>query len=284
MIAFPQIDPVIVQIGPLAIRWYGLMYLLGFTAAYFLVRKQIMESPAPATGPTGDAIQDKDEHLTEFQHLDGLMFYLVIGVVAGGRIGYVLFYNLSWFLEHPLEILATWHGGMSFHGGTIGALLAGYMYCRKFHLNFLLWADRFIVTAPVGLCLGRIGNFINGELYGRAADVPWAMVFPQGGNVPRHPSQLYEAMLEGILLFAILWPLRNRPWPPGRKTALFLMAYSVCRVIVEFFREPDAQLGFIFAGWLTMGQLLSICFMTAGILIWIITGRTSTKHLKQQAA
>ena len=269
MIAFPRIDPVIVQIGPLAIRWYGLMYLLGFTAAYILVKKQIIESTAPAS-ETGAGIHEQDR-IDQLEHLDGLMFYLVIGVVAGGRLGYVLFYNLSWFITHPLEIFATWHGGMSFHGGTLGALAAGFIYCRKHHEAFLIWADRFIVTAPAGLGLGRLGNFINGELYGRAADIPWAMIFPQGGNIPRHPSQLYEALLEGVVLFAILWPLRNRPWPPGRKTALFLIGYSVCRVIAEFFREPDAQLGFIFAGWITMGQLLSLCFMTAGLLLWIIT-------------
>ncbi len=281
MIAFPHIDPVIVQLGPLSVRWYGLMYLLGFTAAYFLVRKQIAESPAQICSSA--RVSGEAQQLTEFQHLDGLMFYLVIGVVAGGRLGYVLFYNLSWFLEHPLEIFATWHGGMSFHGGTLGALLAGFIYCRKFHLDFLLWADRFIVTAPLGLGFGRLGNFINGELYGRAADVPWAMVFPHGGNIPRHPSQLYEAALEGVLLFAILWPLRKRPWPAGRKTALFFMCYSVCRVIVEFFREPDAQLGFIFSGWLTMGQLLSFCFMAAGVLLWIAAGRLGSKSLTHQA-
>lgn len=275
MIAFPHIDPVIVRIGPLAVRWYGLMYLLGFTTSYFLVRKQIMESPASAM--TAGQARKEGAKTAEIQHLDGLMFYLVIGVVAGGRLGYVLFYNLSYFLEHPLEILATWHGGMSFHGGTLGALLAGLIYCKRFHLDFLLWSDRLIVTVPAGLGLGRLGNFINGELYGRAADVPWAMIFPQGGNIPRHPSQLYEAMLEGLLLFSILWPLRKKNWPHGRKTALFLMCYSVLRIALEFFRQPDAQIGFIFMNWLTMGQLLSICFMTGGLLLWAMTGKWTQK-------
>lgn len=273
MIAFPHINPVIVHIGPLAVRWYGLMYLLGFAATYLLVRKQIMESSAPAL--TAGPEQGENTRLSEIQHLDGLMFYLVIGVVAGGRLGYVLFYNLSYFMAHPLEIFATWHGGMSFHGGTMGALLAGLIYCGRFHLDFLQWADRLIVTVPVGLGLGRLGNFINGELYGRPSYLPWAMIFPQGGNIPRHPSQLYEALLEGVLLFGILWPLRKKNWPHGKKTALFLMCYSVLRIVVEFFREPDAQLGFIFADWLTMGQLLSICFMTAGLLLWT---RAGTKH------
>ncbi len=275
MIAFPKIDPVIFQVGPLAVRWYGVMYLLGFAASYLLVKKQIREY---AESPSF-ALPEKKENfiLSQYQHLEGLAFYLVIGVVLGGRVGYVLFYNLSYFVQHPSEILATWHGGMSFHGGVIGALLAGFVYCRKFGQDFLLWADRFTVTAPIGLGLGRLGNFINGELFGRPADVPWAMIFPAGGPVPRHPSQLYEALLEGVLLFSILWPLRNKTWPAGRKTALFLIGYSACRVIVEFFREPDPQLGFVFAGWLTMGQLLSLCFALAGVMLWVITGISGTK-------
>ncbi len=271
MLAFPQIDPVIFQVGPFAVRWYGLMYLLGFAAAYLLVKKEIREQAALTE--QGSEKATEQYIASEYQHLEGLIFYLVIGVVLGGRLGYVLFYNLSYFLEHPGEIIATWHGGMSFHGGTIGALTAGLIYCRRFKQDFLLWADRFIVTAPIGIGLGRIGNFINGELYGRAADVPWAMVFPHGGPVPRHPSQLYEAFLEGVILFSILWPLRNRPWPHGRKTALFLIGYSICRIVAEFFREPDPQLGFIFAGWLTMGQLLSLCFMAAGVMLWVMAGK-----------
>lgn len=277
MIAFPNIDPVIVHIGPLAVRWYGLMYLLGFAASYLLVRKQILETGTAAAEGSSDRVVNAEQY-SEIQHLDGLMFYLVIGVVLGGRAGYVLFYNLSYFMAHPWEIIATWHGGMSFHGGTVGALLAGLLYCRKYHLNFLLWADRFIVTAPVGLGLGRLGNFINGELYGRPADIPWAMTFPHAGQVPRHPSQLYEALLEGVLLFALLWPLRKKIWTAGKKTALFLMCYSVCRVIAEFFREPDTQLGFIFGGWLTMGQLLSGGFMAGGIILWLIADKQPQYH------
>ena len=269
MLTFPRIDPVIVQVGPLAVRWYGVMYLLGFTISYFLVKKQIKESLLNAPGK-----DEGPEKLLEreFQHLDGLMLYLVTGVILGGRLGYVLFYNLSWFLEHPSEIIATWHGGMSFHGGTAGALAAGYIYCRLHGTEFLKWADRFTVTAPIGLGLGRLGNFINGELYGRVTDVPWAMVFPFSDGRPRHPSQLYEALLEGVLLFAILWPVRNKKWPDGRKTALFLVGYSVCRVIVEFFREPDQQLGFVLGNWITMGQLLSAAFMAAGALLWVMAG------------
>ncbi len=243
------------------------MYLLGFLAAYFLVRKQVLE--------VGVDAQEEKRHAAELRHLDGLLFALIIGVIFGGRIGYVLFYNLPYFMANPGEILATWHGGMSFHGGAVGAVVAGWLYCRRHGLDFWRWADRFSVTAPVGLGLGRIGNFINGELFGRPTDVPWAMVFPQGGTVPRHPSQLYEAFLEGVVLFALLWPLRQRPWIPGKKLALLLMGYGLCRFIVEFYRQPDPQLGFILWGWLTMGQILSAGFFLAGLSLWFYRGHSS---------
>ncbi len=262
MIPYPDIDPTIVRIGPLSVRWYGLMYLLGFLAGYVLVRKQIKEEGA------GDIE-------TEYKHLDGLLLSVVLGLVIGARFGYVVFYNLPYFLSHPDEILATWHGGMSFHGGAIGALLGGLIYTKRHKLDFWHWADRFIVTAPVGLGLGRIGNFINGELVGRISDVPWAMVFPGEGPMPRHPSQLYEALFEGLLLFLILWPLRKRPWPRGCKLALFLMLYGIFRFVIEFFREPDPQLGFVMWGWVTMGQVL--CFFTVllGVILWLWCSRHS---------
>jgi len=265
MIPYPSIDPIIVRIGPLALRWYGLMYLLGFGAAYVLVRRQVVEENAAGRG--------RESVAAEFGQLDGMLISLVVGVVLGGRLGYVFFYNFSYFSQHPLEILATWHGGMSFHGGLVGALTAGWLYCRANALPFWKWADRFVVTAPIGLGLGRLGNFINGELFGRPADVPWAMVFPQGGPVPRHPSQLYEAFLEGVLLFALLWPQRHRPWPQGRKVALFFMLYAVCRIGVEFFREPDPQLGFVLSGTATMGQVLSLALLLLGMFLWYRTGR-----------
>jgi len=177
-------------------------------------------------------------------------------------------FNLPYYMKHPIEIFETWHGGMSFHGGLTGAVLACAIYCKRHDLNPWLWGDRFVVTAPIGLGCGRIGNFINGELYGRPTNVPWAMIFPAGGPIPRHPSQLYEAFLEGVLLFLILWPLRNKNWPTGRKVALFLMLYGVVRIFAEFFREPDPQLGFILWGWVTMGQILSLVVFIIGVLLW----------------
>ncbi len=261
MIPYPQIDPTIIKIGPFALRWYGVMYLLGFLASYFLVRVQISEDYQ------NGLVRDKDQ---EYRLLEGIMVALVAGVILGGRLGYVLFYNLPYFLRHPLEIFATWHGGMSFHGGAIGVALAGWIYCKRHKTDFFLWADRFAVTAPIGLGLGRIGNFINGELFGRPTDVPWAMIFPQGGMVPRHPSQLYEAFFEGPVLFLILWPLRKRPWPTGTKLAVFFVAYGLIRFFLEFFREPDPQLGFIAFGWLTMGQALSILLIVLGAIIYLV--------------
>jgi len=258
MIPYPRIDPVIIKIGPLALRWYGLMYLLGFLASLLLVKMQIREEC-----PNAADVKDQE------RVLEGLLMALIAGVILGGRLGYVLFYNLAYFEAHPAEILATWHGGMSFHGGAIGALAAGYIYCRRHSTDFFKWADRFCITAPIGLGLGRIGNFINGELYGRPSDLPWAMIFPQDGFVPRHPSQLYEAVLEGPFLFALLWPLRHRPWPEGRKAALFFAYYGVIRFIVEFYREPDPQCGFIAFGWMTMGQVLSIFVIVLAVLFWV---------------
>lgn len=257
MIPFPEIDPVIFSIGPLSVRWYGLMYVLGFTATYFLVKKQIREFRY-------DVLE---------KHFENLNMTLILGVILGGRLGYVLFYNLPYYLKHPLEIAATWTGGMSFHGACFTLLLAGFFFCKKTNLDFWKTADIYIVTIPIGLGLGRIGNFINGELFGRITDVPWAMVFPYGGPQTRHPSQLYEAALEGLLLFSILWFNRKRPWqgtklwPHGSMTAIFLTGYGVIRIFIEFFREPDQQIGFIVSS-LTMGQILSVTMVAAGVILW----------------
>ena len=244
MIPYPDIDPVIVSIGPIHIRWYGVMYVVGFLSAYLLIQKQ---KAAQRIGLVGHTAQD-------------LIFYLAIGVIVGGRLGYVVFYQYHdylTYLKHPLEIVATWHGGMSFHGGLIGGIFAGWLFGYRRNLPFWVIADSTIVTAPVGLFFGRIGNFINGELWGRTTDVPWAMIFPQAGPIPRHPSQLYEALMEGLILFILLWTLRQRPFRDGMMVVFFVFFYGLFRFFLEFFREPDAQLGFV-TGVFTMGQIL--CF------------------------
>lgn len=266
MLNYPSIDPVIFSLGPLQVRWYGLMYVIGFMAAYHLVFRQ--------------AKHFGWERL--LRKLDNLNLALIAGVILGGRLGYVLLYNPSHYLAHPWQIAATWEGGMSFHGACIGAIAAGVWYCRLAKLNFWKAADLYVVTVPVGLFWGRIGNFINGELYGRVTKVPWGMVFPEGGALPRHPSQLYEAVCEGLVLFVCLWLTKARPWsipqpvwwPHGSMLALFLILYGAARFFLEFFRQPDIQLGFVGFG-MSMGQVLCLVMMAAGIIIWVV--RTKTK-------
>lgn len=247
MLPYPNIKPEIFRIGPFEVRWYGVMYLIGFIASYLLVRYQIRKKALPL----GKEV------------VESLFSYLIIGLLLGARLGYILFYNASYYIDNPLEVLAVWHGGMSFHGGLTGSVLAGYLFCRKRPLDFWQAADLVIVTAPLGLGLGRLANFINGELYGRVTDLPWAMVFPGAGPLPRHPSQLYEFLLEGVALFLILWTAKDRVRRTGTLTALFLILYGLFRFFVEFFREPDPQLGLL-AGVATMGQLLSAAMMLAG--------------------
>jgi phosphatidylglycerol:prolipoprotein diacylglycerol transferase len=256
MLRYPNINPDLIEIGPVKIRWYGIMYALGFLASYFLIKKQ---RRARELGLQGAMLQN-------------LIFYLAFGLVIGARLGYVLLYqymNLGDYLRDPLEIIAVWHGGMSFHGGLAGGLLAGIFYCRRHHLPLWKVGDTVIVTAPIGLGLGRLGNFINGELYGRPSNVPWAMVFPMAGPLPRHPSQLYEAALEGVLLFLILWKLKDREYRPGTMVCLFLGGYGVFRFIAEFFREPDPQLG-LFWGILSMGQILCSAMILGAIILWVV--------------
>lgn len=259
MIAYPHINPEIVRIGPFAVRWYGMMYLLGFASSYLLVRYQI-----------GGEKKKED--------VDRLYSYLIFGLLIGARLGYIIFYNLSFYLHHPLEVFAVWHGGMSFHGGLIGSVSSGFLFCNKSKWDFWHTADLVIVTAPIGLGFGRLGNFINGELYGRVTDVPWAMVFPSGGPLPRHPSQLYELFLEGIILFIVLWTLRGR-FKPGILTSLFLMLYGIFRFFVEFFREPDVQLGYVL-GIFTMGQLLCVSMFLAGLVLFYLRRKALNRALK----
>lgn len=256
MLPYPNIDPVIVRFGPLALRWYGLMYLLGFAGGYLVIRKRLL-------GRGFSAAQ-----------IENLVLWAIAGLIVGARLGEVLFYqwpNWVYYFRHPLEIIALWHGGMSFHGGLLGAIVMGVGYLRRSRLPVLRAADAVFLAVPIGLGLGRLGNFINGELFGRVSSLPWAMVFPGGGPLPRHPSQLYEFLLEGPLFFTFLWLCRDRV-RPGGLTALFLMGYSVLRFSVEFVRQPDPQLGFVL-GWLTMGQLLCLAQAAAGLAWWLYLAR-----------
>jgi phosphatidylglycerol---prolipoprotein diacylglyceryl transferase len=256
MIPYPNINPDLFRIGPIHVRWYGLMYVLGFFASYLLIPRQERSRQIGLQG----------------SRVDALMFYVFIGLIIGARLGYVLFYqyhDLGDFLSRPLEIIAVWHGGLSFHGGLIGCVVAGWLFCRKRKMPFWAVADSAVVTAPIGLGLGRVGNFINGELFGRPTNVPWAMIFPGGGPIPRHPSQLYEALMEGAVLFSLLWVLRKRAFADGMMIAFFLLLYGTFRFLLEFFREPDAHLGFIL-GPLTMGQLLSAAMILAGVVIALL--------------
>ncbi|EON87589.1 prolipoprotein diacylglyceryl transferase [Plesiomonas shigelloides] len=252
-LTFPQIDPVIFHVGPLALRWYGLMYLVGFVFALWLAGRRAAK---PNSGWTKDEVEN-------------LLYAGFFGVFLGGRIGYVIFYNFGLFLDNPLYLFKVWDGGMSFHGGLIGVIVAMLVFAYRTKRTFFTVADFIAPLIPFGLGMGRIGNFINGELWGRVTDVPWAMVFPDGGPLPRHPSQLYEALLEGLVLFIILNLFVRRPRPTGSVSGMFLLFYGLFRIFCEFFREPDAQLGF-FDGWLTMGQILSVPMVLGGLglILW----------------
>jgi phosphatidylglycerol:prolipoprotein diacylglycerol transferase len=247
-----NIDPILIELGPIRVGWYGLMYVFGFLASYLLVRYQMRK---------------KDFGLSK-QEVENLYFYLILGLMVGARLGYVLFYDLNVYLANPLEIFAIWHGGMSFHGGLIGVLIVGILFSWKNKKSFWKIADLIIVTAPIGLGLGRIGNFINGELYGRVTQVPWGMIFPKGGPLARHPSQLYESALEGGILFLILWLIKDKKLPAGGLLAIFLFLYGAFRFFVEFFREPDVQLGFVL-GPFSMGQVLTSFMIVGGIVLFI---------------
>jgi len=250
---FPAIDPVLIEIGPFAIRWYALAYIFGLVLGWQYLR-WLVRRPGWRLTPLA---------------IDDLLLYVTLGVVLGGRLGYILFYRPEFYLSNPLEALAVWQGGMSFHGGLLGVVAASILFARRRRLPVLEVGDAIACATPIGLFLGRLANFINGELWGRPSDVPWAMVFPGGGPQPRHPSQLYEAGLEGVLLFLIMTWLALRPRTPGsegRLTGVFLIGYGIARSIAELFREPDAHLGFLLGG-LTMGQLLSLPMVVIGILL-----------------
>ena len=260
MLKYPEIDPVAISIGPLDIRWYGIMYLLGFLAGFLLLK---MRANKPNSGWTTEQVSD-------------LIFYGAMGVILGGRIGYVLFYNFSGFLDDPLSLFQVWKGGMSFHGGLLGVMVAVWLFARNTQKHYWDVLDFGAPIVPIGLGLGRIGNFIGGELVGRVTDGPWGMVFPHAGELPRHASQLYQASLEGVALLTILWIFSSKPRPRYAVSGLFALFYGIFRFVAEFAREPDAHLGFIAFDWLTMGQLLSLPLIALGVLLlYLAYGRQS---------
>jgi len=250
MLPFPNIDPVAIHLGPLAIRWYSLAYIAGILLGWWVVAKEHARKPIP--GLTKKA-------------LDDMVMWAVIGIVVGGRLGHVLFYDPDYFLQHPVEIFYVWQGGMSFHGGLLGFAAAFFLFCRKYHIRFWALMDLFACAAPIGLFFGRIANFINGELFGRVTEMPWGMVFPQGGDLPRHPSQLYEAGVEGILLFTLLMFLLKRTRArdkEGLLTGVFLIGYACARIFSEWFRVPEGMVGPF-----TYGQFLSLPMLVLGLYL-----------------
>jgi phosphatidylglycerol---prolipoprotein diacylglyceryl transferase len=267
VIPFPAINPVLISIGPFSVRWYALAYIVGIIAGWFYARA-IISSERLWGGPAPFTVIDFDD----------FVIWITLGIILGGRIGYVLFYNLPHFAENPIEILQLWNGGMSFHGGVLGCIVAIVLFAMRRGIRVLSLGDVTAAVAPIGLFLGRIANFINGELWGRPTDVPWAMVFPHGGPIPRHPSQLYEATLEGVVLFIVLALLVRfgALKRPGVVTGVFAIGYGVARITCEFFREPDVQLGFLWGG-LTMGMLLCIPLILAGIAVLVVAFKRTTK-------
>ncbi|GAC1498406.1 MAG: prolipoprotein diacylglyceryl transferase [Chamaesiphon sp.] len=265
MLYYPEINPIALKIGPLAIHWYGIMYLIGFIGGWGVLWFRIRK---PGWKWTPEQLGD-------------LVVYVMFGVVLGGRAGYVLFYNFPFYITHPIQIFETWDGGMSFHGGLLGVLLAMWLYSRKYGWSLFELTDFIIPAVPIGLGAGRIGNFINGELWGKVSNLPWAMKLDcqeprfwrycqgvhSGYSLPLHPSQLYEAFLEGLLMFVLLWWFSSKPKPKMAVTGLFALLYGVFRFAIEFVRLPDSQLGYLAFGWLTMGQVLSLPLILAGIIL-----------------
>ncbi|GGI86799.1 prolipoprotein diacylglyceryl transferase [Legionella impletisoli] len=254
ILVFPHIDPVAFSLGPVRVHWYGLMYLVGFIAAWLLAHWRV-----------------KRYHLNwTSEQIGDLIFYSALGVIIGGRLGYMVFYNLPELIHQPLSLFKVWQGGMSFHGGLLGVILVLWLLTYKFNKRFLEITDFVVPLVPIGLAAGRLGNFINGELWGRPTDMPWGIVFPHVDQQPRHPSQLYEFGLEGVALFILVWWYASKPRPLGCVSAVFFVGYAIARLIVEFFRAPDPQLGYLAFNWLTMGQLLSIPMLVIGLVfLWM---------------
>ena len=261
MLVHPQFDPVALALGPVQIHWYGLTYLAAFGLYMFLAVRRVRLPHFAAAGWTRRDVED-------------MLFLGVLGVVVGGRLGYALFYKPEQYLAHPAEILMVWKGGMSFHGGLLGVMAAMVWFARSRQRHFLEVMDVAAPCVPIGLAMGRIGNFINGELWGRVTDAPWGMVFRQTGDgLPRHPSQLYQAALEGVALFLIVWLFSAKPRPTMAVSGVFALCYGAFRFLVEFVRQPDAQLGYLAFGWLTMGQLLSLPLIVVGIILLALAYR-----------
>ena len=261
MLIHPQIDPVALQLGPLAVHWYGLTYLAAF--GLFMVLGTLRLRHQPFASFKGEAAWSRRD-------VEDILFLGVMGVVAGGRLGYCLFYKPSHYLAHPLEVFAVWQGGMSFHGGLLGVIVAMVWFARSRGKPWLQVADFVAPCVPTGLAAGRVGNFINGELWGRVCDptLPWGMVFRGAGNLPRHPSQVYQFLLEGMLLFVLLWLYARKPRAQGQVAAAFLVGYGLLRFVAEFFREPDAHLGILSMG-MSMGQWLCVPMVLGGCLLWV---------------
>ena len=261
MLVHPDFDPVAVAIGPVKVHWYGLMYLIAFGLAWWLGRVRARDA---WRGWTRDDMGD-------------VVFYVAIGIVAGGRLGYMFFYDLERLLANPASLFMVWRGGMSFHGGLIGGIVAMYLFGRSRGRGFFAVSDFIVPLVPLGLAAGRFGNFINGRLWGTPSDLPWAMVFhdPGAGGIPRHPSQLYEALLEGFVLFAVLWWFTRRPRPVMAASGVFLVGYGVARSLVEFVRVPDAHIGYLAFGWVTMGHVLPLPMLAAGIVMLALAASRS---------
>lgn len=266
MLTYPQIDPVLLAIGPLKVHWYGMMYLFGFMGAFWLAHSRSKRSDSPV----------------KTEQVEDLILYGALGVVIGGRLGYVFFYGFSEFLRDPLWLFRVWDGGMSFHGGLLGVLVALGLYAKKIRSTFFQLTDFIAPMVPIGLGFGRIGNFINQELWGRATDVRWAMIFPNDPfALPRHPSQLYQCALEGVLLFIILFSFSRKPRPLYAVSALFLLCYGTFRFFVEFYREPDSQIGYELFGWMTRGQELCLPMIVAGIALLVIAYNKQAKSIQK---
>ncbi|WP_298066563.1 prolipoprotein diacylglyceryl transferase [uncultured Mailhella sp.] len=259
---YPSIDPVALSIGPVQLHWYGLMYVFAFLAGWLLGRQR-------ASRPWSSWTKEQ---------VDDFVVWVMLGVILGARLGYVLFYDFSVYLRDPLEILRVWNGGMSFHGGLLGVVTASLIWGRRHGRGLVDILDFVAPLVPTGLFFGRIGNFINGELWGKVTELSLGMVFPGGGPLPRHPSQLYEAGLEGVCTFLILWIYSSKPRPRGAVAGLFGVLYAVSRIFVEFFRVPDAQLGYLLGGWLTMGQLLCLPLLAAGL--WLLVRAHAQSHAR----